>query len=270
MVVSSIKCLEQRMNLQKEIDKLKELFDKYYITVNNPYGYSAYVYTFPEIINDSFDYFPYCGTSRDLNEFFIDREIYDEDDGYYIYLLNLYSNLLSWLVSENHNLRIDTINTNMVDMFTSRIDLILESQNYKNITDEKLNEHGFYDILTVKRDENIDSVMKFVSQDIRIDLLSYIDFRFENDLKHKEAIISRLYKDIESKKICLNVEPNKSLFKDTMFVLNIPRHHREYNISDEDKLMWYDRAFEMYIHLIRTKEITSYQTELKSIKNIIK
>lgn len=259
----SIKYLEQRMDIKKEMEKLHDLISLNTIGRSIVSG-GKHIFL-EDILENHFEEFPLSGTSRDIFEFFEDRNIHRDQDDYYIYLLNFYSNFLSWITTNNEVFGINIIDHDSITTITKRIDLILVTQNYKNILSESINEFGFYDVYTVKRDEDIDSVLEYISPDLRLDLLSYIDFRFEKNIKHKEAIIARLYKDIESKKTTLNCDPFKSLYTDTKFALNIPRHHREYTMTDEEKILWYDRSFRMYVHLIRSQEIKKYQSELKKL-----
>lgn len=259
----SIKYLEQRMDIDIEMSKLKSLFSEKIVGKTTSFPYLDI--TFNDLLRDFFDSFPLSGTSRNPYEFLEDREVYPVQEDYNLYLLNLYLNFIVWLVEESRSLKSLRLEYNIISNLYNQITLILESQNYKNIVSEEKNEFGFLDVFTVKRDEDIDSVLEYISPDLRLDLLSYIDFRFEKNIKHKESIIARLYKDIESKKKNLNCDPFKSLYTDTKFALNIPRHHREYTMTDEEKILWYDRSFRMYVHLIRSQEIKKYQSELKKL-----
>lgn len=259
----SIKYLEQRMDIDTEISKLKSLFSEKIVGKTTSFPYPDI--TFSDLLTDYFDSFPLSGTSRNVKEFFEERGINSKQEDYNLYLLNLYSNFIFWLTEEYKSLKSLELEFKFIHNLYDRILLILESQNYNDILSEEKNEFGFLDVFTVKRDEDIDSVLEFISPELRLDLLSYIDFRFENNIKHKESIIARLYKDIESKKTTLNCDPFKSLYTDTKFALNIPRHHREYTMTDEEKILWYDRSFRMYVHLIRSQEIKKYQSELKKL-----
>lgn len=259
----SIKYLEQRMDIDNEIFKLETIFSEK--TVGQITSFPIKNITFNDLLRNYFDSFPLSGTSRDPYEFLEDRYIYPVQEDYNLYLLNLFSNFIFWLLEESGSLKSLRLEVKIISNLYNQILLILESQNYKNIVSEEKNEYGFLDVFTVKRDEDIDSVLEYISPDLRLDLLSYIDFRFEKNIKHKESIIARLYKDIESKKTTLNCDPFKSLYTDTKFALNIPRHHREYIMTDEEKILWYDRSFRMYVHLIRSQEIKKYQSELKKL-----
>src|SRR5690606_7980949 len=120
--------LEQRIKLDVEVIKLEEslldellIVDDYY---NNRCTYNFY-------LDRLFTDFPYSGTSRDLDEFFHDREIAKNSSNYYLTKLNFYSNFLSWFYSEyNESLN---FNINNLALIIKRIDFILNHVNYKNV-----------------------------------------------------------------------------------------------------------------------------------------
>lgn len=124
--------------------------------------------------------------------------------------------------------------------------------------------YSYKTIIIIKRDYDVDTVLNEFSPDLRIQLLTYLDFRTENNVRHKENIIKNLYNDLESKESELDVEPNRNLFKTTKFALNYPRHHHENKLSDDKRIEICDKGFYLYIHLVRSKIIGQYQKDIKS------
>lgn len=258
----SIRDLEQRIKLDVEVIKLEEslldellIVDDYY---NNRCTYNFY-------LDRLFTDFPYSGTSRDLDEFFHDRGIAKNSSNYYLTKLNFYSNFLSWFYSEyNESLN---FNINNLALIIKRIDFILNHVNYKNVEDKEENEFNFKYISTVKRDVDVDSILRIIERDLAVDILSYLDFENEDNLKFKESIMARLYKDLESKKKDLDMEPNRGLYSDTKFALNISRHHSESKLPVVKRIEICDKAFYLYIHLVRSSTIKQFQMDISELKS---
>ncbi|WZU00589.1 hypothetical protein MGH68_13720 [Erysipelothrix sp. D19-032] len=118
-----------------------------------------------------------------------------------------------------------------------------------------------------KRDADVDSVLPDVQSDIRLDLLSYLDFKNENNLEQKMNILRRLYLDIEERGDELYKDPNRKLYTTTKSLLNNVRHHRK--DFDEEKLMTNcDLAFYHYIHLIRAHKLYQDKDLIKELRQL--
>lgn len=270
----SIFDLEKRFDWFEEYDRIIDFIDKIGNIYINDRQASIHFYA-----DKLMEIFPLNESARSLEEYFTDYGFYNSDDvddyKSSLLFLNFYYVLIDWTFNKKVNI-FDSYDSNIrvsiknLATCLKKIEWFLEKANYKIV-------NGGYDdrlelnkILFVKRNEDVDSILHTVSHDIAIDLLTYIDFRFENDLAHKEAVIARLYKDVESKKDELNKSPNLQLYKDTKYALNIPRHHREYHLNDDQRIKWCDNAFRLYIHLIRSSEIALIQKEMKEIKPLLK
>jgi len=256
----SIRDLEQRVDTEQELERLEEtLFNNLrIILIPNKEG------TFNYFLKSMFTMFPYAGTSRNIEEFLDDRSIEFNSRKYFLIKLNFYSNFLNWLLIKikQEYIRYEE----NIGYIRDRITYILDHLNYKNIEDTEENEYGFRYISTIKRNADVDTALKIVEHDIAIDLLSYLDVENENNLMFKESIMARLYKSLESKRSILEVEPHKKLFNDTKFAVNYHRHFKETKLTKKQKIEFCDKAFYMYIHLIRFPYIKQYQKDILEIK----
>lgn len=261
----SILELDQRFDIENETNKLEEDFVKRDLFNSGE--------NLVSLINKHILKIPFNKTSRNINEYFLERSIgrrFGTDDiEIYLYRTNFYLNFFSWYFENicqpqhshwKHNL----IQANFI---IEIIKFTLEKINYCSTSLEKDENYNFTRIIFTKRNVEVDSVLPFVNKDIRIDLLTYLDFRIENNLIEKEAIIGRIYKDLEERKEALNIDPYKPLFRSTKQALNFSRHiHSELTISEKINIC--DKSFYLYIHLIRWPEIRKYQETLKSFADI--
>lgn len=256
----SILDIEQRFDIENERNKLEEDFVKRYLFNSGE--------SLINLINQYILKIPFNKTSRSINEYFFERSIGKEfgtdDIEIYLYRTNFYLNFFSWyfenICHPQHSYRKN--NVIQANFIIEIINYTLEKINYCATRLEKDDNFNFSRIIFTKRSVEVDSVLPFVSSDIRIDLLTFLDFRNENNLNEKEAIIGRIYKDLEEKKDILNTDPYKPLFKNTKQALNFARHkHSE--IAEIEKIKICDQSFYMYIHLIRWPEIRKYQENLK-------
>lgn len=257
-----IQYLEQRFELAKEYAKLEKSVMNVHIS-----SFGTLTSAIERYILD----FPLNITSRDIDEYLSDRGIESsvvDFNSYILYRMNLYYNFLSWFYDTGvinkypESVRKDI--RKITSLAYRSMSFILSGLNYKA---EFIEEHekGFKLVSFIKRDADIDSVLPYVEKEIRIDILSYLDFRIENDLIEKEAIMGRLYKDLESKIDELNVDPFKNLFSITKRSLNFARHVRSETYSDRDRIEICDKAFYLYLHLIRSPKIKQFQNDLKDL-----
>lgn len=256
----SILDIEQRFDIENEMNKLEEDFVKRHLFNSHD--------SLIDLVNEYIFKIPFNSTSRNIDEYFIERSIGKEfgtsDIEMYLYRTNFYLNFFSWYFENvwypHHTY--GRKNMEQANFIIEIINFTLEKINYCSTSLEKDENFNFKRIIFTKRNFDVDSVLPFVDNDIRIDLLTYLDFRNENNLKEKEAIIGRIYKDLEERKATLNIDPYKTLFNSTKQALNFARHnHPEINI--DDKINICNQSFYLYIHLIRWPEIRTYQKNLK-------
>jgi len=271
MARTSIFELEQRFDIDKEFDKI---FDDYLqrrdLEIKD--GSSYRNGSMMDFINMFMEDFPLAGSSRTYTEFFEERNISlmktsdkKKTLEFYLYQLELINNFISWTLGDDTP-SFDQSCKNQVVLLISKMDLFLEKCNYERINLGYNETYEMKIIKIVKRDADVDSVIPIINPDFMQDVLSYLDFRIENNLVEKENIIKRLYNYLEKEKFILNVDPNKKFFSDTKRVLNYCRHFRENKLSNEEMILLLDKAFYMFLHLIRTPMVKQY---LEDTKNLI-
>lgn len=272
----SIFDLEKRFDSKVEYDRILELVRE---RIFNRSGADS-IY---EYIEGTITSYPLNESSPTLDLFFEDYGInfdkstaVDEVSLKRLLMLNFLYNYIVWLQHNSYDFTVvhHGGTTSLRDhsiIVLDRIKWFLEKANYlvyEGSADERTE---LPQQLFVKRNYDIDSVLPLVEHEIGLDLLTFLDFRVEKNLKHKEAILARLYKDLERRKKSKAKECTSALFDDAKYALNIPRHYREYGFdSDKERLLWCDNAFYLYIHFVRSIEIKKIQDDLKQIKGTIK
>lgn len=289
----SILDLEQRIEPIKEARKFLQFLKK------EPYF--SYDQSFVNVMNKNMNILPFAGTSMSFNDFFLERQI-DLDvlePKYHLsindwmatqILLNMisfYQTYITWLrAHKDHNREIilqqRQYENNCYWPFVKKIDNLIANTlsllNYKMEYEEEDNQYGFKTPLIVKRDTDVDSVLPLVDSDIRIDLLSYLDFRVENNLQEKEGILTRLYKtiiddgkdiyDIKASPDDFKLKYQKELHDRIKLVYNQTniRHGEQGKIvlTDEEKHKYYDMCFYLLLQLIRTPKSIE---DMKKIKD---
>lgn len=263
----SILDLEQRINPSIEFSKLLNFLSNY------PYVDDK---SFIQFINKKINLIPYCGTSLDFQSYFSDRgiDLYENWTEGILYIFSFYETYKSFInvPADYKNIYRDVsqyqienyilpFNIRMKNIVTS----LLKGLNYQLIYADKVNQYGFKTPLIVKRDTDVDSVLPLVNSDIRIDLLSYLDFRVENNLQAKEDILTRLYKTIiDDGKDVYDAKANPSDFKlkyqnelhskiKQLYNNTRIRHGgKKMALTDEERHKYYDMCFYLLLQLIRT------------------
>lgn len=210
--MTSIFDIEKRLPINIECKRINELIKKneFYIRNDNSF-YNLYQiidnYLFLKwshrhtatCLNDFFDYF-------DINfQYYKDRNIYLQEHQCLYYLETLV-NFIAFLINDINNpfTQIvkfsDYVSINeFIKSLSKNIDITLESVNMKK-----------YDANTsmirfTKRDADADAaIIAANDRDIALDILSFLDFRNENNINEKKSIITRLYKHLEA---------NQSIYK---------------------------------------------------------
>lgn len=263
----SIFDLERRFDLDIEYPALFDLLDSTKIQIENT------SIKLIDLINKTFHRWPYNETAIDIDHYFgrLFEDYYDydnlsdiEDNTERLYVIDFIINYLDWINNDEFlKKNIDTkLLTKKINKVINLINYILEKLNY---TTRKGDEH----IYIIKRDENLDSILSVVKEkNLRETLLSFYDFRIQNNVDEKSLILKKIGDYLEPKRKEFN-SYNKTLTECIFNLLNklkirhFDNHQKE--LSDEEYLIWYDKLFKMMIHLIRTSEIISIQQEAKEL-----
>lgn len=269
-MVKSIFTLERRFDFDKEFKRLLDLLEKRdYINVD------CYDKSFWDLVNQEFKNWKYRISAVNVEQYLEDigidfDSIYNLNDKEKFYVLQLVINWVNYIIS--NDLIYDGFTEDdrkkylkPVIVIYENIKYILESLNYKLVKKEDL-------FSFTKRDENIDSILKQLENedDLRIALLSYNDFRIENDLNEKKSILFDIATWLEPHKSDF-LKINNSLTNDVFFILNKAdiRHNNRNELQfkdDSEKLKLYDDLFKMIVHLIRESDIKIIQSRVSELK----
>lgn len=276
----SILDLEQRLAPVSELEKFHFFLRKEKFTNFE---------SFQEYLNPRLNLIPYMGSSMSIEGYFTERGIdlksksVDEATTALLYLISFYETYDCWSrVGNNYNIMYrESYDTDSLRVHRTKIvnviNSLLKQLNYQVIYEEEDNQYGFKAPLIVKRDTDVDSVLPLVDSDIRLDLLSYLDFRVENNLQAKEDILARLYKTIiydgkeiyftASKTGDFRLKYQNELYERIKLVYNQTniRHGGQGKISltDEEKHKYYDMCFYLLLQLIRTPKSIEAMKEIK-------
>lgn len=245
--------------------------------------------SFIQYLEGKLNLIPYIKSSRTIEGYFIERGVVlppqttQEATDVLLYLISFYETYMRW-VCVNNNFDLIYKDAHIWGDYEAHIQKmnnivisILEGLNYKIIYEEENNQYGFKAPLIVKRDTDVDSVLPLVHSDIRIDLLSYLDFRVENNLQAKEDILARLYKTIidDGKEIYFTagktddfrLKYQNELYDRIKLVYNQTniRHggQGKIELTNEDKHKYYDMCFYLLLQLIRTPKSIEDMKEIK-------
>lgn len=261
-MIKSIFDLEKRIDIQKECFRLNNYLTTHWFS--NSYRNS---YDFWKTVDNYLITWPYRGTATTHLEFLDDLgiDIQRLDIMNYtqcFYFLQFIDNFTFFIRKNHHSLfteyqkKYDTINDN--------ISCILELSNYQRV----INRDKIY---YSKRDEDVDSLLVQLESEHSIKdlLLSYNDFRIENDIVSKRIILKSLGDYLEPKRKQLHSLDGK-LTDNIFYLLNKAEiRHSENQItfkSNKQTIELYDKLFKMIIHLIRTEDIKLLNNEVSTIK----
>lgn len=260
--------LEKRFDWEKEFERIQKYIkeDSEIQTLND-------YYTYYELMDELIFDFPLNESARSLEDYFWDYGYYDEDKRKQdLLFINFWIVFLKWFESEGYISPSDFDCYSSFEKFRKDISKLilnfLERANYMYLDEEFDKQNNIHHIYLVKRDVEVDSIIHIIQPELRILLLTFIDFRNENNLEYKEEACRKLYIELEKDINVLNVEPYKNLFDDTKFILNMMRHKNQIysSLSIDDKLELANKGFYMFIHLYRTTEIKRMQQEISEFK----
>ena len=248
--------IENRIDINKEYKKLMSaLFE------SDTIYYHKLMSLFDFINEYIFNLWEDRDTFVELEEFFThigltSKEYVSQES--FLNFLELMINLID-VLNENYSKGI-FCSIKVKNIFEHNIPIILEKLNYKiaDMNNRKI---------IIKRDADVDSVLEIVPENISNLLLSYNDIRC-NSIESKKSILKNIDLYLES-------DSNKKIFKSldsklwdsigtivNKMGVNHPIQEEPFLSLKRDEIInWYDKCFKMMLHLIRMKEINSYQNE---------
>lgn len=263
---NSIFDVEIRLDINKEFNKMIKYL---HFTDNTTQSKGFGGFTFIEAIdNYTFKYWPYRDTAINCVEYLkklglpdylfrgVDTVITVKHFLYYIeFIYNIYEYAMY-----SGSIHVDNEN---VKAILENIDIIVEKLNCKFVQDGDK-------FILIKRDANVDSVIEKVDDDIAFLLLEYNDFKVKDNLKRKNEILKSIDKYIEKNQSeYSNID--KDSYKSFGYILNnFGVNHKindKYKDITTDKLLkWYDKAFDLAIHLIRFADVKKINKERKELE----
>ena len=278
-MVKSIFDLEVRLDFDKEYKRIMEIIDSPIFSTSYQSGFSFY-----EIINSIFQFWPYRRTARTIDEYFELKDLrfgdFSSSKEEKLYDLQFVFDFIFWIYNPNRemsemydSIRIESIIRNCLEnnrhhfvLITDNIEEIIESLNMEIQT---INDH----ITFIKRDADVDSVLTQLEEEpnIRLLLLSYNDFRIENSLNDKKQIVRKLADWLEPQRNKYK-SINSNLTKDIFNAINNGniRHNtpNQWHFeNDEEQIKMYDKIFKMILHLIREEDVKIISAEIKELSS---
>lgn len=283
-MIKNIHTIERRGDLKVTFNRV----DNYLL--NNRIG----SYYFLNIVNSLIKHWEYNKGALNLNDYFRDIGLNFKTDKTSRYLesdseILLYIQFIFefFFVIDNHldNYSISQSEyINWVKPLARMIRERLELSNYTIDTDEN-------DLVNIgKRDPDIDSaILAIDDKQIIKDILSFNDFRNENDLNEKKSIISRFYIYLESDKcsefkdLRIKISGNAKdikLFDDFFMIANNfdIRHYPEkismnntlHMLDDTRSLELLNLEFRIFLRIINSKKLLQDQNYFQKIKEEFK
>lgn len=278
----SILDLEQRINPIIELQKLLK-----FLNTEEHWNYKSFI----SFIDKKLNLLPYSGTSQNFEQYWVERNVNlnstnnEEATISILHLISFYRTYISWVISSTKNHQIfygqyGSIDKEFLLKINNIIPNLLVSLNYQLINEDEDNKYGFKTPLIIKRDVDVDSALLLIeNQDTRLDLLSYLDFRLENNLQAKQGILARLYKTIiddgkdiysaNSKTDDFRLKYQNELYERIKQIYNQTdiRHGGDgkVELTEEEKLKYYDMCFYLLLQLIRTPKSIEDMREIKEI-----
>lgn len=228
-------------------------------------------------------YFSYFGLDfEDLASKKIDWE--DKDFLYYLeFIANLTSILLSDLDNE-YTYKVGYRDPHSFEDYVlavqNNIKTILELNNYTLYRSDKET------IRISKRDAEVDTAINSINNpDIAIDLLSFLDIRNKDNLNEKKAIISRLYKHLESnvnksygdhivkvnsKSKDINLKDLFTFLSNNFDIRHYPKELEKngtlHKLDDEQTLKLLEISYRLFVRIINTGEIINDFDYVQTLK----
>lgn len=176
------------------------------------------------------------------------------DEEKFLYFLQFILNMRTYFPSSNLEFSFELALNYLFD----NISLILSKMGYKciGVDDRK--------ILT-RINPDIDSIGELLEEDLQKLLVSYTDFRIENDTEVKKSLLKKIDLKIEEEKACYKQIDNDTYNIVGKLVNDIAGINHPKEIEDKKLLKEYcDDCFILMLHLIRSKEYTAIKKKYKS------
>lgn len=275
-MVKSIFEVERRFNINVEYDNLYKYLKKKQFTLY----YTYQDYSFFGIIDAYFDNWPFNNTAFNVVHYFQQllpkfqdfQQITHYGEEGILYFYEFIINFIDWLYP-GYEKYLDTVkleyletNNDAFDKILDNIKYQLEKMNYKSL------KHGEH-LYIVKRDADLDSILSQnnVPIPIKLQILSYFDFRIVDDVQAKMNILKSLGDYIEPMRDELK-SYDSSLTDNIFYLLNegkVRHPKRKGQIkytSTKEQIDWYDKLFKMILHALRNIEMKQIKDEVKELK----
>jgi len=262
--MKSIFDIEVRIDYNKEFYKMVNYFHYEPYTT---FAQGEYYSLIDGINVFGFQKWPYRGTAINCEEYLenigLPEYLFRDQMGlrkeHFLYYVEFIYNIINFCIINNYI----SIKSLIIKTVIENIVIIVEKLNYKF---EKIDDR----YLLVKRDENVDSVLSIIDEDIANLLLEYNDFKIKNNLHRKNEILKAIDKYIEKNQSEYSKVDNDSYRTWGYIVNNFGINHKikdKYKeCSHEDLLKWYDKAFLVGLHLIRFRKIKDLNRERKELE----
>ena len=263
--MKSIFELENEIDIQKEFEKLVDVFVKLKCVKNS----KGKLISIMDYLNEKvFRTWKYRHTMESIYE--------------YLEFIGVTFKVLFFIdwITEDAFLRFLEFTYNMLYMCKDEIpiekgkgNVALAIRNMETILNELNYEETEVDdkIIWVKRATDVDSIKKYVNDNIANILLEYNDIGIEKDIDAKRQILKQIDLYLEE---FVNVKNHDKELDQTIGMIinkmgvNHPIKEEPYlSLSEDELLMWYDKCFELMLHAIRWERVKDIKEERKKLLN---
>lgn len=275
MIRKTIFDLENKLDIDAEFCRMRDiLFDDSFSVSFYNHRYSSFI---DAVNTDFFSSWPYRDTFIDIYDYLdfigINRNIlggYSEiNKQSFLYFLEFLANLSSFVSDKVKTNRVKYDIDKRVTACISNIRIILAKMHCRL---EKLGDKVFI----IKSNIDVDSVIKSIPENVANLLLSYCDFRIEDDIEAKKTIL---------KKIDIYIDKNKKLFdkydgvptirNDMDFIMNKfginhAIHEKFSSLQKSELLDLYDSCFILVLDIFRRREVSVIRKRIAKLKEDIK
>ena len=269
--------IENKLNIEEEFLRICRIIDDENCSVSFENDITYRQWSFLGAINHAFfPKWPYRDTFIDVYDYLrhigINKKMmlngFGIDETNFLYFLEFLINISNFMkqTCSSHGIKIT---------YDMRVQACLDNINkllakmhceLKTIKNE---------VIIVKKDIDVDSVIDIVPDNIADSLLSYCDFRVEKDLDAKKAILKDIDIYIDANKTKLDkIDGCESLRKDIDFIFNKfgINHKIDEKFKDlpkEDLLGIYDISFILVLELLRRGKINNARKTINSYKKML-
>lgn len=269
----SIFDLERRIDLNREILEFETDIKRSTVLVNAMSSRAVI-----NVLNESIQDWPYREGARSVSSYF-EKKFYDlnmnllfSEEERAVFRFELYINLLYWAPS-HFNALADPFDFNLhsipldqsLGVFIENITFLLEKINMKV---RKIETSVCPKYVITKRDADVDLTIEAAPELSEL-LLSYLDFRNQNDENFKKNTIKAIADYLEPMRGEFKGTGYRSLSDDVFKAFNILsiRHNnsKQKEVKQKDRIKLYDALFRMSLHLIQKNRVDECQSFVQSI-----